>query len=351
MAIRSIALNTIFKHHAAFGGYAQVMRYTRPMKVFGIDETQPPPNMLRRKYQWLYEFDAYGYALRNPVDLVHVLYGEDYFRFSSYLFHQTPVVATFHQPAERLKQDVEHGNLRGRVGVVTHRLTPRRYARLAAAIVLSVSQKEVLAGVMPPEKIHVIPHGVAVAELSRMAVRPQGDARNEAVVTVGQWLRDWDFYFQVVAYCAEHRPNWRFVLINRTLPAPYRAEAACHRNLEFLDGVDDVGLVQAYRGSRVLFLPVLSAAGNNAVMEALALGRPVLMTEGASEPHYDARVLAYYKRGDLQHAVRMLDEWMLLSPSAFEELSAMARHEGEKFDWRNIGARHVALFESFLADG
>ncbi len=327
------------------------MRYTKPVKVFGIDENVPLPPLLRRKYQWSYEFDAYLYARRRPVDLVHVLYGEDYFRFSSYLFRKTPVIATFHQPAERLQQDARHGNLRGRVGGLTHLLTPDRYARLAAAIVMSSSQKKVLEEVMPAERIHVIPHGVALDTLQQQADAQQVPRVDTQILTVGQWMRDWDFYFRFIAYCREHRPRWRFLLVNRELPDVFRARVARHANLQFLDGVDDATLIQTYQASRVLFMPVLSAAGNNAVMESLALGCPVVMTEGTPETYYDPQVLRYHRQGDMDNLVNRLDEIVGLDADHFERLSARARQEAARFDWAAIGQQHLDLFADIVSRG
>ena len=105
MVMKVLAILTRFKHHGEHSGYKQILKYIKPIFELGINEDDGVNvGKLKLKYQWLFEWESLRY--RKHVDLVHVMYGEDYLRFSPYLFRKIPVVATFHQPAASLEREI-----------------------------------------------------------------------------------------------------------------------------------------------------------------------------------------------------------------------------------------------------
>src|ERR1044072_3393663 len=112
--MRVLAIRTDFSHHGERYGYKQILKYIDPLMVIGINVRDPLQRrfFLKGRYQWLFEFEAFRF--RDKIDLVHILYGEDYYRWSGSLFGKTPVVATFHQPPEILEREVLKGDVRGR---------------------------------------------------------------------------------------------------------------------------------------------------------------------------------------------------------------------------------------------
>jgi len=108
--MKVLAILTRFKHHGEHSGYKQILRYIKPTFELGINEDDGSEvGVLKSKYQWLFEWQSFRF--RNHVDIVHVMYGEDYLRFSPYLFRRIPVVATFHQPAASLEREILRGDL------------------------------------------------------------------------------------------------------------------------------------------------------------------------------------------------------------------------------------------------
>jgi glycosyltransferase involved in cell wall biosynthesis len=348
--IRSVAITTYFRHHAAHGGYAQILQYTKPVKVFGIDENTAMPSRLRQKYQWLYELDAASFAKKNNIDVIHILYGEDYHRFSHLVAGKVPVIATFHQPAAMLEQDVKHGDLRGRIGGITHFFSKSRYRKLAAAIVLSSSQKEVLKQVMPEEKIIVIPHGVELGHYREQAAKQQVQRDAKQVLTVGQWMRDWDFYFRFLEYCRE-KNNWQFHLVNRTLPAQYKAILSKYSNLVYHDSINDAGLTKLYMQCGAQFLPVLQAAANNAVVESFALGCPVVMTDVVHDDFYEGGCLTHYRKEDLGDATSKLGIYLDRSESEMKRVEEQAIAQAASFDWKVIAERTLDVYRAVQSKG
>lgn len=277
--VRSIAITSYFAHHASFNGYRQILSHTKPDAIFGVDERNPDrSDYWGDRYPWTHELRAWRWHRRNPTDVVHILYGEWYLYASPWLFGRTPVVATFHQPADQLNSLLRHGPQTGRVMSLAHTITRNRHSRLSAAIVLTQDQKDVLSAMMPADRIHVIPLGTAAHHLIRVFTAARVVRQPDLILTVGEWLRDWNCYFPFVRQCRDAAPHLRFVLINRKLPAQWHAEARSLGNLTWRENAPDEELLQCYSAAAALFLPLREATGNNAVNEAMAAGLPIVTT-------------------------------------------------------------------------
>ena len=123
--MKVLAIRSDFMHHGAHSGYKQILNYTDPYKVIGVNErSSVKQSKILNAYCWPYEF--VGYRYRKEIDLVHHLYADEFFRFSTRLFN-SPIIGTFHQPPDLLERDVIYGDLRGRVAKLTHRLNKNRF--------------------------------------------------------------------------------------------------------------------------------------------------------------------------------------------------------------------------------
>jgi glycosyltransferase involved in cell wall biosynthesis len=100
--------------------------------------------------------------------------------------------------------------------------------------------------------------------------------QQDEVVTVGNWLRDWRYYFDFVRACQTTSPSLRFVLVNRKLPAEWHAAARSLSNLQWRENLSDGELLEQYARASAIFLPLCEATGNNAANEAMAAGCPIV---------------------------------------------------------------------------
>jgi glycosyltransferase involved in cell wall biosynthesis len=277
---------------------------------------------------------------------VHILYGEWYLYASPWLFAGTPVIATFHQPPEKLSRFLSHGPETGRVMRLVHEVTRNRFRRLAAAIVLTPDQRDVLAEVMPQERIHVIPLGTAAKHLISTFRATSVQRQPNMVLTVGEWLRDWDSYFACVRFCRQACPALSFVLVNRKLPARWQQEARTQPNLQWLDNASDAELLECYARASVLFLPLLEATGNNAVNEAMAAGVPIVSTVplaleapaafcAVSAPAPEALLKAIMDTASLAEDVRL-------------DLRRMTQHNLALRDWSVTAAQTMDLYSQAI---
>lgn len=348
MEIRVLAIRTDFEHHGEDHGYKQILKGIQPVHTLGIDERHPDPNLPERfkKYQWLFEFS--GKKFKEDVDVVHVLYGEDYYRWGARIFRPKPVVATFHQPADMLEKEVLHGSLRGRVGRLTHVLTKDRFRQLAAAIVTSESQKHVLAQVMPAEKIHVISLGVYLDDLNRQFRERTISERNRPIViTVGHWLRDWEYYFQLV----EANPQWDFHLINRKLDVAYRKRAEGIAHLTYYSDVTNAEMDRRVLEADLHFLPVTGVAASNAIVHAWALGCPLVITrvtEGGEFNDPDLPFIRSHKPGDVADGAAQIEAFLSLPADEQKRLQEKANTHAQQYSWDAVIQKTIDVYKTCL---
>lgn len=340
MKLKSIAIRQHFAHHAKNAGYKRILDFTQPCLTLGIDERLPANSQrLLKRYEWLTEFQAAWFRLRSSVDIVHVLYAESYYRFSPWILLGCPVVATFHQPPERLNSQLLIGGGKGRASAWVHQLTSARFQYLDAAIIISENQREVLQQFIPADRIHHIPLGLDVSALRASEEQFRAERQQNLVLTVGNWLRDWDYYFGFIEYCLSEHPNYRFRLINRRLPGQYLARCKELPNLEYLADVDDDDLASNYAHCAALFLPLVEATENNTVNEAKAFGCPLVSNVSLSET---AGMFLY--DGGYAECLLALEHSLDLDESAMSSIKEAYDFEIKLLDWAEVGRRTMSLY-------
>lgn len=345
--LKVLAIYTDFKQHGEDAGYKQILKYIRPFKTLGINERDDSikHSDLKKKYNWLFEFEAYKY--RKQIDLIHILYAENYLRWSPRLFSKIPIVATFHQPVELLEREVMRGDFMGRVGRITHILNKKRFEKLAAAIVTNVSQVAVLEKVMPKEKIHVISLGVHLKDINAKFDRFFSEAMNREkasgnILTVGNWQRDWDFYFSVVEKCQ----HLNFSLVNNKLEDEYKEKVKAFKNLTFLDDITDEELSDLFLRSDFQFIPVKSLAGSNALLQGLAYGCPLVLTDvNAEEFKSENDIVKLYKKGSVEDCVNKMNELLGLSQEEFAACKKKAHLFANRFSWEEVAKKTIDVYK------
>lgn len=285
-------LSTIYKHHSSEGGYHQLAKFTKPDYIFGSNELTG--GSFLDKYKWLHEFNLAINA--KNIDLIHIYYAEEYYRFLSYLKPNTPIVATFHQPPSVLKEELEKGNRMGRVYGFTHKLTKSRFKKIDAAIILHENQRTILEKYIPSDRIHYIPHGLYPSSNN------YNIKRDNTVLTVGNWLRDWDLYENIICIAEDSIPNVRFELINRSIENKIIERLTKYKNFKWLNNISDDELKSKYSTSSCIFLPVTELTANNAVNEALIHNCPIIVNKQLFSTQYRD----IYQTNDIQEIIKTI---------------------------------------------
>lgn len=341
--IKVLAIRSDFIHHGEHSGYKQILKYTNPYKVIGVNErAEKKQPAYMNHYCWPYEFAGWKY--RKEINLVHHLYADEFFRFSARLF-KMPIVGTFHQTPELLERDVIQGDLRGRIASFTHKINKNRFSALAAAIVTSPNQIEVLKKVMPEERIHHIPLGLHIDRLEPFYENHKKEKDSHNIITVGNWQRDWDFYFKMVEAC----PEYQFTLVNRKLDDEYKAKAKNAPNVHYKDNVTDEEMYQLYLEADVQFLPIIGIAASNAVMDGFALGSPLVATDlGMTEYKGQEYIVQLYEKDNIESAKKCLTTFLNKNLEEKIETRENCHQFAQGFTWQEIARRTVELYKTVL---
>lgn len=345
--MRVLAISTSFAHHGTESGYKQILKYIKPVCLLGINElASSKQNLIFNKYPFLYEFVAY--FKRTKADVLHILYGENYFRFSAVLF-RIPIVVTFHQPPETLKFELETGAYSGRVAGLMHRLNKGRFNKVAAAIVTSQGQKEVLKKYINEKKIFVIPLGIHLDGSNRIFQHLKDLNNNHSrpyVIVLGNWMRDWELFASVLNIMQIKMPSLNFILVNKKLDEPIRDRLSAYSNLEIKKEVSRQDLLELLYFAELNFMPVKSAAGNNALIEGLSMGCPAIVTvDGVDLLHNEEVVVKYRKNNAFELAQEVVSG--VLSENR-EKIRLACNNYAQQFDWKAIAERTNFVYNSVV---
>ncbi len=188
--------------------------------------------------------------------------------------------------------------------------------------------------------VHAIHHGVRhdfFCPPDDLSIRS-----GRRLLFVGQWLRDFETLANAMSRIWERIPDVRLdcVVPRFSRDAEPIRRLAMDRRVFWHADVNDGCLKDLYQKSDLLFLPVLDATANNAVLEAMASGLPVVSSDVAGIAEYLPREAGQLCRGGdaLSHADTVI-EW-LSAPAKRVRAGMLARKVAvEEFDWGQIGRK------------
>lgn len=210
------------------------------------------------------EIEGFGRWMFDGLDVVHYLDGEYSLQYLpswcerwKALRSKPFVLATFHLPAQELES----------------RLVPRFLKDVDHVVVLSPEQKEFIKHHFPAESISIVPHGIDTEFFNPGEMDHAHDGVFRCIC-VGYWQRDYETLWAVARRLQESHPCIEFQLVAKGKAIPPDV-----RNVQQHLDLTDEELRDLYRRADVLFLPLLSATANNALLEGMACGLPVVSTD------------------------------------------------------------------------
>jgi glycosyltransferase involved in cell wall biosynthesis len=266
------------------------------------------------------EMRALARCWRGRIDVVHYLDGEHSARYLPGLRpRRAGVVATFHQPPEMLD------------GL----LSKKALRRIDRITVVSPVQADWFARRIGEDRVSVILHGVDTGFF-----RPGAEKRDRKVfrcITVGHYLRDFAAIRGVAERLAE-RPIEFHVVTGRDTGLEDLPNVRRHRD------VDDDRLLALYQQADALLLPVHQSTANNALLEGIACGLPVISTRlpsiSAYVPGGEAILIANNDPDALAEAVLHLRS----DRETAREMGRRARLRAEELSWPNLAPRDAEVY-------
>ena len=311
--------------HTTHGGYDRLLdhlpeahRITGPTSPLATRTAHAAHRLLARHCPLPFypaEHFATDLRLLASREAAHVLYGDEQYWFSRRRLG--PSAVTYHQPPAHL----------------TRLLPPKKWAKLAPTaahiITLDPHQQAFFAGLMPAERVHLVPHGIDTTTFSPTGQPATG---RPLVLTVGWWLRDWNV-LDAVHEQLHRRHGDGIELIVVTRQARTRP---WHPAARILEGVTEQTLIALYRRAAALLLPLEDATANNALLEAMACGTPVAATDIGGIRHYagDSQAAQLTPPGDITAAAQAVEKILAESGTAAHAVRrALARERAELFAW------------------
>lgn len=238
------------------------------------------------------------------------------------------VVATFHVSARRASQVL--GGVKG-------------LDRLDAVTLVSASQREwFLNHGVTPERLHVFLHGVDSVYFAPGLRSVRHDPLR--LLLVGKTERDHKFAAAVMKRLPERVAELR-VLTSREQQSHYVGAP----NVHLLPRLEDDALLMEYQQADLLFMPMLDCTANNAVLEAMACGTPVMVNRVGGIPEYVNPACNVVMDG------KRVDEWvdkvldLAQNRDVLERSRPAVRQWAEGFAWPLIAKQYRALFEKLCS--
>ncbi len=332
-----------YQHHATRSGYPRLAQgLARHAEVRRLAPDHPLA-IPRRLTEWIaaraampqygprsaeLELAVAGRLALGLPEICHFFYAEQNFRFAGAMSptRRGVIVCTYHQPRDLFDWLVPD---------------PVRPASADAVVVVSEHQARFFREIVPAERVHVVPLGIDTAYYC-----PGRQSESHRLIFVGEHRRDFEVLVEVAARCRELDPELRLDVITTHERA---AALSSIPNVAARSGVSDEELVRSYRSADLLLLPLLGATANNALLEGMSCGLPVIATDvGGVREYVDQDCAVLVDPGDSQGMVRAVMD-LIGDGSRRERMGLASRRRALSFDWARVAERQLDVYRQALA--
>lgn len=213
-------------------------------------------------------------------------------------------------------------------------------------IVLDKKSKTFFSKYLQPEKIHFIPHGV-----DTNFFKPGLNILKKEFSGVfsGHWLRDLTCLKEVIDILIATKPEIKFSLI---YPEEKRknndlvSRLVEYSQVKIYSGLSDTELLTVYQNSSLLFLPLLDCTANNAVLEAMSCGLPVISTNvGGLRDYCSDKAGQFFENDDFDGISKAILK-LYYDQNLLQTMSVQARKEAvENLDWKVIANQTIEVYK------
>jgi len=309
-----------------FDHFARILKGASGMAWYGGFET---------------ELSAALEMMRSGPRLYHFLYGENDYRFT-YLVpwrKQKKILATFHTPPavfERVMRKVQH----------------LKY--LDAAVVVSTTQLRALSSFLGEDRVHFVPHGIDTSFFVPGGM--QVDRRENACLCVGHHLRDFSMLCEVASVLRKENASVKLLLVDKVFFQDQNSDAADYYVKRFRDlgnvdlclGMEEDELLRAYQTMTVLILPLRDTTANNSLLEAMACGLPIVVSDvGGIRDYLDDESAVLVPPGDVRQMAESVLS-LLDSPARRRRIGQNSRERALRYDWNVVARQMKRVYENLL---
>jgi glycosyltransferase involved in cell wall biosynthesis len=347
--MRVICLTKRWQHHTASGGYDRLALEIGAAVIQRTEGSGLLHRVLRRL--WHMRSHSYSYLLDycyedllaerrllarsrwQKPDVVHVLYGDE--QLDSLLRSRRllpcPLLASFHLPTFRVADRFQRHH-------------KQLLAGIDAAIVVSRCQLKDFRDWLGHDKVVYVPHGIDTRRFCPDNDHPQG--RHVRLVIVGEHMRDWEASHRIIDECNNRELPVQFDAVLGEALWPVFTGCA---NTRLHSRVSEDELIRLYRQANALLVPVVDSTANNAVLESLACGTPVISNcVGGISDYVDDTCGWLFQKGEVSGIVNLIDQFCNNPEIAWSQRGA-ARRKSLEFSWDRVAKQMLAIYEAVAA--
>ena len=272
--------------------------------------------------------------LWQEISLVHFTYVEQQLGILPKWLSENAfkLIGTAHQPASWWR---------------LHNTSPDYLSALNGLIVLSSKEVSYFEQYLP-NRVFFVPHGIDTSFF-----QPNVEAKADSLRCVfsGRWLRDLPTLAQIIDRVIAQNPAVHFDMIvpKDDRDNPLLIHIARHEQVSWHAGLSDQQLRQIYQQARLLILPILDCTANNAVLESMSCGLPIISNSvgGLSDYTRDSFADLFPVGAVEQMTNRILD--LLDSPEECQKRGMAARQFAEQnLSWDEITRQTLEIYRKVL---
>ena len=166
------------------------------------------------------------------------------------------------------------------------------------------------------------------------------------ILTVGNWLRDYECWGEVVrqVLCLRRDVVFDVIANSNILKGLEHYSREFPGQVNLLTGLSDDELLNWYQTASILFLPLKDAIANTALLEGMACALPVVITDLPATREYGGDSAIYVTLGKteqyIEHLVHLIDDSALRT-----KMSTASRQTALRYDWLLIADQYRSLYE------
>lgn len=280
------------------------------------------------------EFKFFINSQFNPEDIYHVLFMDNHHHMLK-RWKKAPsnFIGTFHHPVIRpLSSDAR-----------------RNLSRLSSAIVLYKKAASFYRDEIGVENVKFIPHGVDTEFFSPVLLK--NSPQNRHIFYAGRNGRNEAMFARLVKILSQKHKN---LVFNILVPPNIRTNKNFYQiknmaNIIWHDNISESSLLDLYRKSYLLLMPMNDGGVNNAIIESLACGLPVVTTETEGIRDYGGGdVFPITANNDDKAMIEMVEHYLGDNRWRNDISGKCRRFAEDNLNWPMIAKKHLDAYKEIM---